>query len=52
MGKPINTKVYEYCPMVSPDGKYLFFSRFFEGKSDIYWVDSRIIDKYRPKELK
>jgi hypothetical protein len=52
MGKPINTKVYEYCPMVSPDGKYLFFSRFSEGKSDIYWVDGKIIGELKPKNLK
>lgn len=51
MGTPINTKVYEYCPMVSPDGKYLFFSRFFEGTADIYWVDAKIIEKLKPKEL-
>ena len=51
MGKSINTKVYEYCPMVSPDGRYLFFSRFFEGRSDIYWVSSKIIENLRPKEL-
>ncbi|MCP5107844.1 MAG: hypothetical protein GY950_30935 [bacterium] len=48
MGKPINTRVIEYCPMLSPDGKYLFFTR----GGDIYWVDAKIIDKYRPKELK
>jgi tricorn protease-like protein len=26
MGKSINTEVTEFCPSVSPDGKYLFFS--------------------------
>ena len=35
------------CPMVSPDGKYLFFTR----KGDIYWVNVKIIDKFRPKNL-
>ncbi|MBN1272830.1 MAG: PD40 domain-containing protein [Candidatus Aminicenantes bacterium] len=47
MGKPINTEIYEYCPMVSPDGKYFFFSRFSEGKSDIYWVDARVIEEMK-----
>jgi hypothetical protein len=26
MGESINTNVTEFCPSVSPDGKYLFFS--------------------------
>jgi Tol biopolymer transport system component len=31
LGKDINTSDYEYCPSVSPDGKYFFFSRFGGG---------------------
>lgn len=31
LGEKINTQDYEYCPSVSPDGKYLFFSRFGGG---------------------
>lgn len=31
LGKEINSQDYEYCPVVSPDGKYLFFSRFGGG---------------------
>jgi Tol biopolymer transport system component len=26
LGSPINTNAREFCPMVSPDGKYLFFT--------------------------
>ncbi len=56
MGKTINSGAWEYCPMLSPDGKYLFFSRFFSSNkienSDIYWVDAKIIEELRPKELK
>ncbi len=33
---------------ISPDGKYLFFSY----KGDIWWVDTRVIEKLKPKELK
>lgn len=52
----INTKKSENCAYVSPDGNYLFFSRFTENKtngtldSDIYWVSSDIIKKMR-KEI-
>ena len=52
----VNTPDHEWCPMVSPDGKYLFFSRL-RGPAgppwaestigDVYWVDARILDKYR-----
>lgn len=45
MGNVINTEVLEFCPMVSPDGKYLFFTR----NGDIYWVDIKIIEQFRPK---
>ena len=75
MGKEINKTGGEFCPMVDPDGKYLFFTsshiaaketssekltyqkikdEFLNsykfpgmGRSDIYWVDSKIIDSFR-----
>ncbi len=31
------------CPMISSDGKYLFFTAGERGKSDIYWVDAKVI---------
>lgn len=53
-----NTPAHEWCPMVTPDGKFLFFSRRFgaydkegwDGTTDgeVYWVDVRALDKYRP----
>jgi Tol biopolymer transport system component len=43
MGKEINTDQYEFCPFVSGDGKYLFFSR----SGDIYWVSADIINTLR-----
>ncbi len=39
MGAPINTERYEFCPFVTSDGKFLFFSR----SGDIYWVSAEII---------
>jgi Tol biopolymer transport system component len=54
----VNTPAHEWCPMVTPDGRYLFFSRRFgaydkegwEGTTDgdVYWMDVRALDKYRP----
>jgi len=41
MGERINTKTYEYCPNLSPDGKYFFFS----SESDVKWISSKILKK-------
>lgn len=51
MGESINTETQESYPTVSPDGKYLFFTRYnYNNKSmDVYWVSARIIDKLRKK---
>ena len=34
-------------PLVSPDGKYLFFTAGERGKSDIYWVDARFLEEWK-----
>jgi pimeloyl-ACP methyl ester carboxylesterase len=34
-------------PLVSPDGKYLFFTAGERGKSDIYWVDARFLGEWK-----
>jgi Tol biopolymer transport system component len=39
LGNKINSPSYEYCPLVSPDGKYFFFTSDKSGKSQIYLVD-------------
>jgi len=43
LGSRVNTSDHENCAMVTPDGKYLFFTR----AGDIYWVDARIIAEHR-----
>ena len=75
MSEEINVTGREFCPIISPDGKYFFFTSnqsveskelpkkltysiikddFIQsfnypqnGKTDIYWVDTKIIDDYR-----
>ena len=46
----LNTEDSDWCATVSPDGKYLFFTRNGTGKGDIYWVSAKIIEEQRPKE--
>ena len=48
MGPTINSEATEYCPMLSPDGKYLFFTSTRSGDGDIYWVDAGVIEEHRP----
>lgn len=49
MGETVNSEEQERFPGVSPDGKYLFFTRWYGEPNlhDLYWVDSGIIQKLR-----
>lgn len=47
MGESVNSESYDFCPIVSPDGKYFFFSR----SGDVYWADAKLIDTLRPNDL-
>jgi hypothetical protein len=53
MGSPVNTWAQERFPSVSPDGKYLFCTRWTkENDQDIFWVSAKIIDRLRTNALK
>jgi len=47
MGSDINSDKREFCPMVTHDGKYLFFSSKRRSAGDIFWVDSQVIEDLR-----
>ena len=57
MGPSIITGAKEVYPFVSFDGKYLFFmsnrvselnrTRIPDGPGNVYWVDVRILERYR-----
>jgi Tol biopolymer transport system component len=47
MGEPFNSSELEYCPMQTPDGKYLFFTSRRRGNDDIYWISTDIIQSYK-----
>jgi hypothetical protein len=50
MGEAINTSAQERCPGLSPDGKYLFFTRWTRDHNhDIFWVSTKVIDKLKEK---
>ena len=48
LGAPINTIGPDYTPMLTPDGKYLFYTSGPTGPDDLYWVDARVIERLRP----
>ncbi len=49
MGARVNTRSNEICPIVSSDGKYLFFNSFRSGNADNYWMDAAIIEELRAR---
>ncbi len=55
LGESINSEQVDFCPMVTPDGKYLFFSRRWGASWDettrceVFWVDVRVLDRFRPQ---
>ena len=52
LGNKINSKYSDNRVYVSSDGKYLFYTSLRTGNLDIYWVDAKIIDELKPKDLK
>jgi len=51
LGDTVNSTFDETVPSITPDGKYLFFSRYNEegGLSNFYWVTTKVIEDLRPK---
>ena len=51
MGETINSQAMDYCPKISPDGKYFFFTSERDGDGNIYWVDVKVIDHIRKRVM-
>ena len=50
LNNQVNSNRQERFPYVSPDGKYLFFTRWVErGNEDIFWISSNVIEQMRTK---
>ena len=52
MGPNINSFARDYCPSVTPDGRYFFFSSRRYGTEDIFWVDASVIKTLMHKNEK
>jgi len=49
MGDTVNSLHNEVSPVVTPDGRYLFFLRVSGDVNDVYWTHASIIDGLRSK---
>jgi Tol biopolymer transport system component len=47
LGEGFNTPADEYAPSLSPDGRFLFFSRHDGKRCDVYWVAASGLDRFR-----
>lgn len=54
LGSAVNSNFTETCPSLTPDGKYLFFSRYNEegGLSNIYWASTEVIQNLKTAYFK
>ena len=54
LGNEVNSNFAETVPSITPNGKYLFFSRYNEegGQSNFYWVSTEIIHKLKTAYFK
>ncbi len=48
LGREVNSDGHDICPIISPDGNYLFFLSNREGESGVYWVDIEVVERLRP----
>ncbi len=52
LGETINTSRGERFPALSPDGKYLFFTRWVgRDNEDVMWVSAKVIDEIKEEVL-
>jgi len=51
LGGKINSELRDICPTITPDGRFLFFTRNWEedGKwqGDVYWVSTDFINEFK-----
>ncbi len=43
LGETVNSERTDYCPVISPDGEYFFYT----SGPDVYWMDARFVETMR-----
>lgn len=49
LDRDVNSDGHDLCPVVSPDGKFLFYLSTRGGKSEVYWVDIQVVERLRSR---
>lgn len=49
LGDKINSPAHDMCPVVSPDGQFLFFISRRRGDFDVFWVSTTFLEELRPE---
>lgn len=53
LGEPVNSRTQERFPGISPDGMYLFFTRWTkEHDQDVFWVSTGVIEEIKKNREK
>jgi Tol biopolymer transport system component len=52
LGPTVNSPAPDICPIVSPNGRYLFFNSYRNGNADNHWVSAAIIEQLREKSVR
>ncbi|UCF19783.1 MAG: PD40 domain-containing protein, partial [Gemmatimonadota bacterium] len=52
LGEVVNSPTAQICPMLSHDGRYLFFNSARAGNDDNYWMDAGLIEELRRAALR
>jgi ankyrin repeat protein len=53
LGKEVNATSHDIAAFVTADGKYLFFTSVGKNRPwGIYWVDAKVIENLKPKDLR
>jgi ankyrin repeat protein len=52
LGEGVNSTESDICPILSHDGKYLFFNSARAGDDDNYWVEASFIEDLRREALR
>ena len=48
LGEGFNTPANEYAPSLSPDGRFLFFTRHDGRRAVLHWVRASVLERFRP----
>lgn len=52
LGDSVNTPAMESLAVITPDGRFMFFTSRRNGIGELFWVNAKVIEEVRQRELK